>query len=99
MRRQATSAMGKCSEFIRLHDSAGRPTFLNIERSSAMAALIKNWNEDIPSSEMDIFDLKTSLELGHSVATVADFLMRREDEVRAKAIELGLLSPDHNGQR
>lgn len=57
----------------------------------------KNWNEDTPWSEMDIFDLRTSLELGHSVATVADFLMRREDELRRKAIELGLLSPDQNG--
>jgi hypothetical protein len=35
-----------------------------------------------------------SLELGHSAAIVADFLMRRDNEVRSKAIELGLLPPD-----
>ena len=64
-----------------------------------MPAPSKTWNEDEHWSEMDIFDLKTSLEHGDLIARVADFLMRREDEVRAKAIELGLLSPDHNGQR
>ena len=65
----------------------------------AMAEPTKNCNEVTPWSEVDIFNLKTSLELGHSVATIADFLMRREDEVPRKAIVLGVLTPARKERR
>jgi hypothetical protein len=51
---------------------------------------VKNLNEDKPWSEMDVFDLENHLAQGDSVARTADFLMRREEEVRAKMEELGL---------
>ena len=54
----------------------------------------KNINEDKPWSEMDVFDLKSGLDYGNSVTEVAEFLMRREDEVLTKMAELGL-----SGQR
>jgi hypothetical protein len=50
----------------------------------------KNWNEHKPWSEMDLFDLRNHLAQGASVAETAEFLMRREDEVRAKIEDLGL---------
>ena len=37
---------------------------------------------------MDVFDLKNSLALGRSVAYIADFLCRSEEELRKKIIEL-----------
>ena len=61
-----------------------------------MAAPIKD--EDKPWSEMDLFDLENGLTRGDTIAELADFLMRREDEVERKAIELGLLSPSQNAQ-
>jgi hypothetical protein len=47
-------------------------------------------NSGRPWSEMDLFDLKNSLAHGDSLAEVASFLCRDEDEVRHKATELGL---------
>src|ERR671934_296266 len=44
-----------------------------------------------PWSEMDLFDLRTSLAYGRSIEEVADFLCRSDtvEEVRRKAEELG----------
>jgi hypothetical protein len=50
--------------------------------------------EGKPWLKMDLRDLQDGLERGDTGAEVADFLMRREEEVRSKAIELGLLPPD-----
>jgi len=44
----------------------------------------KNWNEDKPWSEMDLFDLQNNVARGDLVEETAEFLMRREDEVRQK---------------
>jgi len=43
-------------------------------------------------SEMDLWDLKNSLERGNSIEEVSEFLCRKGtiDEVRRKADELGL---------
>ena len=43
-----------------------------------------NWNEDKPWSEMDVFDLQNNVARGDLVEETAEFLMRREDEVRQK---------------
>jgi len=45
---------------------------------------VKNWNEDKPWSEMDLFDLQNNVARGDLVEETAEFLMRREDEVRQK---------------
>ena len=47
-------------------------------------------NEDQPWSDMDVTDLTIGLEHGDTISEVAAFLMRGEDEVRAKMDELGL---------
>ena len=44
----------------------------------------------MPWSVMDIFDLENYVARGIALKEVADFLMRREDEVLAKVTELGL---------
>ena len=49
-----------------------------------------NLNSGKEWSEMDIEDLASSLAYGRTVAEVADFLCRDEDEVREKMKELGL---------
>ena len=49
---------------------------------------VKNWNEDKPWSEMDLFDLQNNVARGDLVEETAEFLMRREDEVRQKINEL-----------
>ena len=49
---------------------------------------VKNWNEDKPWSEMDLFDLQNNVARGDLVEETAEFLMRREDEVRRKINEL-----------
>jgi hypothetical protein len=49
---------------------------------------VKNWNEDKPWSEMDLFDLQNNVARGDLVEETAEFLMRREDEVRLKINEL-----------
>ena len=54
----------------------------------------KNRNEDKPWSEMDLFDLKNGLQRGDSFTELADFLMRREEEIEAKAIELSIFRAD-----
>lgn len=51
----------------------------------------ENYNEDKPWSEMDILDLQNCVERGISLKEIADFLMRREDEVVEKINELGLV--------
>ena len=53
---------------------------------------VKKLHEDEPWSEMDLFDLRNCLGYGSSLREIADFLMRREDEVRAKALELWLIT-------
>jgi hypothetical protein len=49
---------------------------------------VRNWNEDKPWSEMDLFDLQNNIVRGDLVEETAEFLMRREDEVREKIREL-----------
>jgi hypothetical protein len=46
-----------------------------------------------PWSSQDLLFLQDSLRRGSSLAEVAGFLARREDEVRHKAEELGLAVP------
>jgi hypothetical protein len=47
-----------------------------------------NLNEGKSWSEMDLTDLKNARAFGRSVADIADFLCRSEDEVREKIAEL-----------
>jgi hypothetical protein len=54
-------------------------------------------NSGKPWSEMDLSDLRDSIDCGDSFAEVALFLCRDEHEVRAKAKELGLI--EHPGKR
>jgi hypothetical protein len=44
----------------------------------------RNINEGKPWPRMDLIDLRSSLALGRSVAYIADFLCRSDDEVRDK---------------
>ena len=44
-----------------------------------------------PWSAKELNDLVRGLQIGVSVAVIADFMARHEDEVRQKAVELGLL--------
>ena len=48
-------------------------------------------NSGEPWSEMDIQDLRASLDFGNTLADAASMLCREEDEVRQKARELGLV--------
>jgi hypothetical protein len=48
-------------------------------------------NSGKPWSEMDIQDLRASLDFGNTYADAARMLCRDEDEVRQKATELGLV--------
>jgi hypothetical protein len=48
-------------------------------------------NSGEPWSEMDIKDLRASLDFGNTYADAASMLCRDEDEVRQKAKELGLV--------
>ena len=54
-------------------------------------------NSGEPWSEMDIKDLRASLDFGNTYADAARMLCRDEDEVRQKAKELGLV--EHPGKR
>jgi hypothetical protein len=56
-----------------------------------------NLNEGKAWSEMDLFDLRNSLALGRSVAYIADFLCRGEEEVREKIAELGVVADRTQG--
>ena len=49
---------------------------------------VRNWNEDKPWSEMDLFDLQNNIARGDLVEETAESLMRRENEVREKIAEL-----------
>jgi hypothetical protein len=49
-----------------------------------------NLNEGKAWSEMDLVDLRNSLKHGRSVAEIAEFLCRSEQEVQEKIAELGL---------
>ena len=49
---------------------------------------VRNWNEDKPWSEMDLFDLQNNIARGDLVEETAKSLMRRENEVREKIAEL-----------
>ena len=54
-------------------------------------------NSGEPWSEMDIKDLRHSLDYGRTFADTASMLCREEDEVRQKARALGLT--EHPGKR
>jgi hypothetical protein len=54
-----------------------------------------NLNEGKPWSEMDLVDLRHSLAHGRSVAEIAEFLCRSEQEVQAKIAELELVRSSH----
>jgi hypothetical protein len=54
-------------------------------------------NSGEPWSEMDVEDLRHSLDYGNTFAATARFLCRDEDEVRQKARALGLT--EHPGKR
>jgi hypothetical protein len=56
-----------------------------------------NANSGKSWSEMDLEDLKRSLDYGNTFAIAASMLCRDEDEVRQKAQELGLT--EHPGKR
>jgi hypothetical protein len=45
-------------------------------------------------SKMELFSLRNRIEHGRTVAHIAGFLRRAEQEVRDKAAELGLKLPD-----
>jgi hypothetical protein len=49
---------------------------------------LRTWNGDKPWSEMDLFDLQNNIARGDLVEETAEFLMRREDEVREKIRQL-----------
>ena len=49
-----------------------------------------NLNEGKPWSKMDLVDLRNSLAHDSSVAEIAEFLCRNEQEVQVKIAELGL---------
>lgn len=53
----------------------------------------KNLNEDKEWSVMDRADLVRAVEEGIAIAEIADFLMRREDEILTKMAELDLSHP------
>ena len=55
-----------------------------------------NVNSGKPWSKVDLFDLRNGLGRGTSINEVTDFLCRDMPEVRAKAVELGLLRPHRN---
>jgi hypothetical protein len=50
-----------------------------------------NINDGLPWSPIDLLDLHASLRRGDPIYDIAAFLCRSEREVRAKAIELGLM--------
>ena len=54
-------------------------------------------NSGQPWSEMDLSDLKDCLRRGDSVAEIANFLCRDEEEVRAKIEELNLFDEQQTG--
>ena len=54
-----------------------------------MAMIEADTSRPWPAKELN--DLVRGLRLGVSVAVIADFMARPEDEVRQKAVELGLL--------
>jgi hypothetical protein len=55
-------------------------------------------NSGEPWSEMDVWELKHSMEYGRSFAEVAGFLYRDESEVRQMADALGLQAGGGMGQ-
>jgi hypothetical protein len=51
----------------------------------------KNLNDDLHWSDFAVEDLRHGIQQGESIREIAELLCRSEDQVRAKAIELGLL--------
>jgi hypothetical protein len=51
----------------------------------------ENLNDDLPWSVAAIEDLLAGVAHGESLAEIADFLCRSEDQVREEAIALGLI--------
>jgi hypothetical protein len=60
------------------------------ERGRLAQEASMNINSGGPWSEMDVWELKNSMEYGRSFAEVAGFLYRDESEVRQMAMALGL---------
>jgi hypothetical protein len=56
-----------------------------------------NVNSGKPWSPVDVYDLRQGLERGTAIGAVADFLCRDVSEVRAKALQLGLLRRSGHG--
>jgi hypothetical protein len=54
-----------------------------------------NINDGMPWSEKDVFDLRSAISLGETIEQAADFLGRSDEEVAAKAKELGLSTTRH----
>jgi hypothetical protein len=54
-----------------------------------------NINDGKPWSEKDVFDLRSAIWLGETIEQAADFLCRSDEEVAAKAKELGLSTTRH----
>ncbi len=50
----------------------------------------KKLNEDKPWSEMDLYDLRDAVASGLPAREIADFMLRREDEITSKVSELQL---------
>jgi hypothetical protein len=58
-----------------------------------------NVNSGKPWSPVDLYDLRQGLGRGTPIDQVADFLSRDVSEVRAKALQLGLLGRGSHGGR
>jgi hypothetical protein len=56
-----------------------------------------NVNSGKPWYPVDVYDLRQGLERGTAIDAVADFLYRYVSEVRAKALQLGLLRRSGHG--
>ncbi len=52
-------------------------------------------NDGKPWSEMDVIDLRIAISLGETIKQAADFLGRSDEDVAAKAKELGLSTTRH----
>ena len=61
-----------------------------LREESPMSREKTDRNEDKPWSQMDLDDLENAFRRGKPVAEIAELLMRREDEVWRKIVELNL---------
>jgi hypothetical protein len=58
-----------------------------------------NVNSGKPWSPVDLYDLRQGLGRGTPIDQVADYLCRDVSEVRAKALQLGLVGSRHGGRQ